>query len=337
MNEILSVSYTGDLLAHRRCPRSWAFGKLAGFHPYEQAQALEGSLIHHTMEWLVDFYRANGDYPSVDQVRQQLESRFSVLWARGLKTAFASKQATVDRVLGNIYPNDMIRPSVQAAVEGASHTEYELRAVRKIVPGDFQGKEKLMLTGILDLVLHQRRGFQFNRAWQWTDLERLQGRAVDAVTTAEAEDLEVWDYKGTRADGPYERDYVLQLLTYARLYQERTGVLPKRCVLFYINEQAQEDELLAIPISEEVISAAEAWTVSQAQALRQTALSFQRDPSSVAGGSLEYSDPDTGSRIDPVLKKQCTACGHRFNCDAYIEALGGADHADVDLLNVGKN
>ncbi|MBL8066498.1 MAG: hypothetical protein JNM34_11685, partial [Chthonomonadaceae bacterium] len=142
---------------------------------------------------------------------------------------------------------------------------------------------------------------------------------------------------GTRADGPYERDYVLQLLTYARLYQERTGVLPKRCVLFYINEQAQEDELLAIPISEEVISAAEAWTVSQAQALRQTALSFQRDPSSVAGGSLEYSDPDTGSRIDPVLKKQCTACGHRFNCDAYIEALGGADHADVDLLNVGKN
>lgn len=76
MSEILAVSYTGDLLAHRRCPRSWAYSKLAGFHPYEQAQALEGSLIHHTMEWLVDYFRANNAYPSVAAVRTQLETRF---------------------------------------------------------------------------------------------------------------------------------------------------------------------------------------------------------------------------------------------------------------------
>lgn len=337
MNDILAVSYTGDLLAHRRCPRSWAFSKLAGFHPYEQAQALEGSLIHHTMEWLVDFFRENDTYPSANEVRDQLEARFSVLWARGLKTAFSSKQATVDRVLRNIYPGGQIRPTVQAAVEGASHTEYELRAVRRIVPGDFHGKEKLMLTGILDLVLHQRDGFLFNRTWQWTDLALLTGEGSETQTVARADDLEVWDYKGTRADGPYERDYVLQLLTYAKLYHERTGVLPRRCVLFYINEQNLDDELLAIPISEEVISAAEQWTVCQAQALRQTALSFQRDPQTVVGGNLEYIDPETRSRIDPVLKKQCTACAHRFDCASYIESLGRVQHPDVDLRNVGKN
>lgn len=337
MNEILAVSYTGDLLAHRRCPRAWAYSKLAGFHPYEQAQALEGSLIHGTMEWLVDHYRVRQLHPSVADAQQYLEARFSILWARGLKTAFSSKKKTIERVLGNLYPNNVIRPTVAAAVEGASHTEYELRAVRKIVPGDFQGKEKLMITGILDLVLHQRDGFQFNRTWEWSDLLQLKGNGTNAPLSAMANDLEVWDYKGTKADGPYERDYVLQLLTYARLYQERTGILPIRCVLFYINEDGSGDELLAIPIDQQVIAAAEEWTVQQAKALRKTAIQFQIDPSSVTGGSLEYVDPATGSPIDPVLKKQCTACAQRFNCSEYITSLGRPDHPDVDLLNVGKN
>ena len=38
MNEVIEVSYTGDLLAHRRCPRAWAYEKHVGFVPYEQVQ-----------------------------------------------------------------------------------------------------------------------------------------------------------------------------------------------------------------------------------------------------------------------------------------------------------
>jgi hypothetical protein len=337
MHEILAVSYTGDLLAHRRCPRAWAYGKQAGFHPYEQAQALEGRLVHHTMEWLVDHYRANGLHADAKAVHDQLVARFSILWSRGLKTAFASKAETVDRVLKNIYPDRRIHPTVREAVEGASHTEYELRAVRKILPGDFSGKEKLMLTGILDLVVHQRDGFTISQTWIWTSIESLQGQVSEIPCVAQQGDLEVWDYKGTRADGPYERDYVLQLLTYARLYQERTGELPKRCVLFYINEPSRTNQLLAIPITEALIDSAEAWTIRQAQLLRGTALQFQRDPASVEGGSLEYRDLGTGSRIDEVLKQQCTACGHRFNCRAYSAYLGDPAHPDIDIRNVSKN
>ena len=47
MNDVIEVSYTGDLLAHRRCPRAWAYEKHAGFVPYEQVQAMEGRLLHH--------------------------------------------------------------------------------------------------------------------------------------------------------------------------------------------------------------------------------------------------------------------------------------------------
>ena len=57
MTDIIEVSYTGDLLAHRRCGRAWAYEKHAGFHPYEVVQAMEGRLIHHAMEWLTRQYQ----------------------------------------------------------------------------------------------------------------------------------------------------------------------------------------------------------------------------------------------------------------------------------------
>jgi hypothetical protein len=31
MSDVIEVSYTGDLLAHRRCARAWAYEKYAGF------------------------------------------------------------------------------------------------------------------------------------------------------------------------------------------------------------------------------------------------------------------------------------------------------------------
>ena len=52
MSDVIEVSYTGDLLAHRRCRRAWSYEKRAGFHPYEVVQAMEGRLVHHGMEWL---------------------------------------------------------------------------------------------------------------------------------------------------------------------------------------------------------------------------------------------------------------------------------------------
>jgi hypothetical protein len=61
-------------------------------------------------------------------------------------------------------------------------------------------------------------------------------------------DLEIWDCKGTRGDSPYMRDYVLQLLTSANLYRERTGKRPERCVLFFLNEKKRDDQLVALQL-----------------------------------------------------------------------------------------
>lgn len=337
MNDVIEVSYTGDILAHRRCPRSWAYEKYAGFNPYEQVQAMEGRLIHHAMEWLTRRYREAGVLPTADDARAQLERHFKVLWARGLRTAFSSKQDTLDRVTANLFPKGKMHPTVMAAVVGAQHTEYELRTVRKLVKADFAGKSKLLLTGVLDLVVQQQQPLTYPRVWAWTDAKALQGKVVNNPASAAPEELEIWDYKGTRASTPYKGDYVRQLLTYAALYRERTGVLPKRCVLFFINEQDRPEQLLAVPIDSQIVDRALEWTIVEVKRLRQTVLRFESSPCSVEGGNADAAKLPPGQRTDAELAAQCTACAFRFDCPEYTAYLGKPSHSDIRLGNVYKN
>lgn len=339
MRDVMEVSYTGDLLAHRRCPRAWAYEKHAGFHPYEQAQAMEGRLVHHAMEWLAQQFRTTGVHPTAAQLDDQLKQYFKVLWARGVRTAFASKAETLGRVCDNLFPppNRAMHPTARAAIEGAQHTEYELRTVRKLVRADFHGKDRLLLTGILDLVVQLRDPLRYPCTWNWRDQASLQGEVTTVPTQAAAGDVEVWDYKGTRAGTRFVDAFVLQLLTYARLYAERSGQLPRRCVIFFVNEPVRERQLLAIPVTPELAAQAEAWTIAQAKRLRQTALTFEGNPLTVEGGDLEKQGLPAAERINEELQAQCTACGHRFDCGTYAAYLGDPNHNDIRLDNARKN
>lgn len=336
MNDVLEISYTGDLLAHRRCPRAWSYEKYAQFQPHERAQAMEGRLIHHAMEWMTIRFREDGQHPTVASLKQQLDRHYRVLWARGIKTAFQTKDATIDRISENLFPGGTMHETVRAAIEGAVHTEYELRTVRKIIPTSFAGKSRLMLTGILDLVVQQTDGWTYERAWTWGDRDVLGGEVRDRPLSATAGDVEIWDYKGTIASTPYTRDYVLQLLTYARLYGERSGSPPARCVLFFVNEPDRQRQLVAIEIDPDILDRAERWTLQEASKLRTTMLTFERNSSAVEGGDLDKRRLPVGQRVDEELKKQCTACSFRFDCREYRAHLGRANHPDVDALNVRK-
>lgn len=337
MFDVIEVSYTGDVLGHRRCPRAWAYEKQAGFHPYEQVQAMEGRLIHHAMELLARTYRQTGDHVTRDQLYEQLQRYFRVLWARGIRTTFASKSETIDRVITNLFPGGSIHGTVKAAVEGAQHTEYELRSVRKLVQADFAGKSRLMLTGVLDLVVQQQSPLVYPREWEWTDIVQLTGQVVQRPIAASTGDVEIWDYKGTREGSPFTPDYVRQLLTYAALYQEKTGDLPHRCVLFFVNEPNKANQLLAIHVDETIVGYALSWTIEQVKLIRATTLEFQNSPTSIEGGGLEERGKPVGSRIVEELKQQCTACGFRFDCNEYCTFLGGRQHRDVNLTNIRKN
>ena len=83
MTDVIEVSYTGDLLAHRRCPRAWAYEKHIGMHPYEHIQAMEGYLVHHAMEWLSKHYREGGQHATRLELEQQLQQYFGILLGQG--------------------------------------------------------------------------------------------------------------------------------------------------------------------------------------------------------------------------------------------------------------
>lgn len=345
MTDVIEVSYTGDLLAHRRCARAWAYEKRAGFQPYEVVQAMEGRLVHHAMEWLTRQYQeALGRHRHVtdEELRRQLDRYFKVLWARGIRTTFESKNATLDRVIENLFPRGQIDPVVKAVVEGAVHTEYELRAVKKVLRADiadFAGKSRILLTGILDLVVQQAKPLTYDRTWAWDSIETLEGHPVDKPLTGASGDVEIWDYKATRASSPFSTDYVRQLLTYAALYKDRTGELPARCVLFFINEPPRKSRrLLAVEVSEATVDAAVDWTYHQVRLLRATDAAFEINPGEVEGGELARRDKPEGQRLTAETKQQCTACSFRFDCSEYIANLdGGESHSDVVLTNVFKN
>ncbi|ORA16382.1 PD-(D/E)XK nuclease family protein [Mycobacterium asiaticum] len=341
MSDVIEVSYTGDLLAHRRCRRAWAYEKRAGFHPYEVVQAMEGRLVHHAMEWLTRQHHETFNrrrHATEAELRAQLDHYFRVLWARGIRTAFLSKAGTIDRVIGNLYPNGRIDAVVKAVIEGAQHTEYELRAVKKVLPGMFSGRSRILLTGILDLVVQQREPLTYHRTWEWDDTAELRGHVETTTMTAETGDIEIWDYKGTRATSPFVDDYVRQLLTYAALYRDRTGTLPARCVLFFINEPRRERRLLAIDVNESIVDAALAWTYEQVRALRATADIFEADPVAVQAGEIARDNHPVGQRLTAETTAQCTTCTFRFDCPEYTTHLvGGTTNPDIDLRNIFKN
>lgn len=345
MTDVVEVSYTGDLLAHRRCARAWAYEKRAGFQPYEVVQAMEGRLVHHAMEWLTRQYQEALDrrrHVTDQELRRQLDRYFRVLWAKGIRTTFESKQATLDRVVENLFPRGQIDPVVKAVVEGAVHTEYELRAVKKVLPADmvdFAGKSRILLTGILDLVVQQPDSLTYDRTWTWDSIETLEGHTEEKSTVAAQGEMEIWDYKATRASSPFCSDYVRQLLTYAALYRDRTGELPARCVLFFINEPPDKSRrLLAIDVSEAIVDAALDWTYEQVRLLRATDAAFQDEPGDLEGGELARRSLPLGQRLTAETKQQCTACSFRFDCTEYTANLeGGARHQDVVLSNVFKN
>jgi hypothetical protein len=345
VTDVIEVSYTGDLLAHRRCGRAWAYEKRAGFQPYEVVQAMEGRLVHHAMEWLTRQHQealGRRRHVTEDELRVQLDRYFKVLWARGIRTLFTSKKETLDRVVGNLFPGGQIDPVVKAVVEGAMHTEYELRAVKKVLPADavdFAGKSRILLTGILDLVVQQQAPLTYNRTWVWDSVADLRGHTEERPLAAEAGDTEIWDYKATRAESPFADDYVRQLLTYAALYRDRVGELPARCVLFFINEPPRLNRrLLAVDVSPAIVDAALAWTYEQVRLLRATASAFEGDPATVEGGELARRSELVGHRLSKETKAQCTACTFRFDCPEYTANLeGGTSNSDVALGNVFKN
>jgi hypothetical protein len=240
-------------------------------------------------------------------------------------------------VLTHFFAGSRTVPIVRAAIEGAQHTEYELRTVRKLIKADFAGEGRFLLTGVLDVVIQQANPLAYQRSWEWLDLEKLDGRITETPTRAVVGDLEIWDYKATKPDSPFVPDYARQSLTYAALFKERSGQVPVRRVVFLVNESDREKKLLAVGLDKPLIEHALLWTIDQVRLIRKTMLQFHVNPTSVPGGTLGKHHLSVGSRLDEEQRQQCTAFGLRYDCVEYKTSLGRPNHPDIALVNITKN
>jgi hypothetical protein len=127
----------------------------------------------------------------------------------------------------------------------------------------------MVLPGVLDLVIQTAEPLVHPRVWTWTERDKLSGQVSSRSIASHPSDLEIWDYKGTRATTTHIGDYVIQLLTYAGLDGERIGELPARCIVFFVNEPKREAQLVAIEIDPDIVGRAEAWTIAEAKRVRQ--------------------------------------------------------------------
>jgi hypothetical protein len=348
MSDVYQVSYTGDILGHRRCPRAWLYERHVGLRPYEQVQAMEGNLAHFAMEWLTKHYRKHGTYPKATELEQEMLKRFSVLRSRGIRSEFAKKAEVVARVIEVVYPKSVsfpkgaapvivetggIDPIVAKCISCALHTEYEIKHVRALPAGHkFSGKKQVLLRGILDLVIQQEDSMGFSRVYEIVDPIDLTGSVAEKSIKSVSGDIEIWDYKASKPDTPYIHDYVRQLLTYAALYHRNNPEepLPARCVLAFLRRPKKgtlQDHLIAIPVTQELLDHAENWTMGQIIGIGDSISDFISNPATAKVG--------TGGcgMVDKELAKQCTACGQRFDCGPYSKAHAG----DCDRSRIDKN
>jgi len=112
--------------------------------------------------------------------------------------------------------------------------------------------------------------------------------------------------------------------------------LPVRGVLFFINESDPKRQLLSVEMDPGVVQAALRWTITQISEIQDTIDLCEQDPLAVSGGELALSTLPRGQKITTELRKQCTGCSWRFDCDEYRTHVGESS-AEVDICNVFKN
>lgn len=205
-------SVTADILSFQLCRRQYGFFEVRKYQPAHVVQIWFGTIIHQVLDELHRHYHGlidpntAGQIPSEADVDQYFTGVEDSLRARGIKAINQGVRDTALSVL-KIF-NQVEGPSLYPNV---IDTEYSLEA----------DQERYILRGKVDVL---------------RDISV--GRAIP-----DYDSVEIWDYKGSRfpdinrQDGQRKlRSYTFQMLVYAQLYRLKSGNLPLKGVLYFMNE-----------------------------------------------------------------------------------------------------
>lgn len=142
---------------------------------------------------------------------------------------------------------------------------------------------------------------------------------VDVLAQTEngsSDQVEIWDYKGARrpsAGDPEFRRYEFQLQVYADLYQRKTGIVPTKAILYFLNELASDPIPTARPVNALMEVDLDPSKVQQAlQSFGQTVQQIE-----LGRSTRQWPDPN-----DDPGEPTCDACDLRWNCTAAATKFG---------------
>lgn len=203
-------SLTSDIVSYRRCGRQYGHFGNDGFVPAQSTQIFYGTVIHQVLDMCHRHWRGLMGAP-----------------AKSLPT-----NEDVARYFGQV--SDALR-------------FHGVHAVSPIV-----GEQALRVIQIFNALegpkLYDRvHESEFRLESDRTDYILRGVVDVLARNPAAPEDwsqMEIWDYKGTNAPSNTSADmknYRWQMLVYAELYRQRSGVYPAKAVLYFLGEIKDTD------------------------------------------------------------------------------------------------
>jgi len=205
-------SVTADILSFQLCSRQYGFFAVRRYQPAHVVQIWFGTIIHQVLDKLHMHYsglldpNTKGQIPLDTDVETYFTEVEDSLRARGIK---AINQSIMDIALKVL--------KIFNRVEGVNLYPYVLdtECALQADQGNY------ILHGIVDVL----RDISVGR-----DIPNY-------------DSVEIWDYKGSRFPDMNRQDgrrklerYTFQMLAYAQLYRLKTGNLPLKGVLYFMNE-----------------------------------------------------------------------------------------------------
>ena len=266
-------SVTADVLSYQECSLQYGAFATRNYRPALAVQLFYGTVIHQVLDLAHAHFRGEltapkGEFPSDSDIEGYFGNVENSLRARGIREVRNIRDQALN-VLKRF--NKVEGPELYPRIRD---TECRLQADR----GDY--------------ILHGN---------------------VDVIATADAsgvDEVEIWDYKGTRIpsrdDAKYER-YVFQMQVYAELYRQKTGKIPVKSILYFLDELAGDPEPTSRPVNALLEVNLDPDEVNRAlQSFGQTVQEITE-----CKASKIWADPQTRPS-----EQTCDACDLRWNCSA---------------------
>ena len=299
-------SVTSDVVAYRRCARQYGAFHVHKYAPAYQTQIYFGTILHQVLD------RCHSHFHGVVDPATQgdLPDNGETLSDEAIETFLSEdRNAERERETRPEPPSDIVRYFLE--VENGLKSQ----GIRAIT-GDMRVRviRLLQYFNALEGPILYPRVIDTEHRLQADRTDHILNGVVDLLVDSANPDsnpseCEMWDYKGSSRVGLNRddlRNYEFQMRVYAHLYELKHGVLPRRAVLYFLNEldgetcpsQRPVNALLEVSLEPHEIETAIAEFTNTVHQIEQSRRSNQWEPA--AAGQI--SDQD------------CAICDLRWDC-----------------------